>query len=119
MARRVFSNRTSGRQQSQRPNRSWAAIVDAAETTVPAASKVLLGTFTPSVDGIDEVVLRTRGVLAVRSDQTAGSELQIGAFGMIVVTDTAAAAGAASIPSPATDADDDGWFVWLPFAQRL
>ena len=29
----------------------------------------------------------------------------------MIVTDIAAAAGAASVPGPATDVDDDGWFV--------
>jgi len=33
---------------------------------------------------------------------------------MMVVSDLAIAAGAASIPGPVTDSDDDGWFVWVP-----
>jgi len=42
-----------------------------------------------------------------------------GAWGMIVVTDLALAAGAASIPGPITDVTDDGWFVWQPILSRL
>jgi len=53
----------------------------------------------------------------VISDQASVAEQQNGAFGMVVVTDLAAAAGAASIPGPVTDANDDGWFVWVPTLQ--
>jgi len=79
---------------------------------------VLLGTFVPSVVSIDETILRTRGMFAVETDQSAASENQLGAFGMIIVSDNAAAAGVASIPGPATEASDDGWFVWVPIVQR-
>ncbi len=53
----------------------------------------------------------------VVSDQEAVMEPQIGAFAMVVVSDLAIAAGAASIPGPVTDADDDGWFVWEGICQ--
>ena len=42
----------------------------------------------------------------------------MGAFGALVVTDAAVVAGVASMPDPVTDADDDGWFLWVPFAQK-
>ncbi len=51
----------------------------------------------------------------VASDQTTNFEFQFGALGMVVVSDLAIAAGAASIPGPVTDAQDDGWFVWQAF----
>ncbi len=82
-----------------------------------ASAKVLLASFSLSNPGIGETIRRTRGVFLVMSDQTTNTELQIGAFGMIVVNDLALAAGAASIPGPETDANDDGWFVWEPFLQ--
>ncbi len=112
---RNFSRRSSG------PNRSWAALQSTAGdfVTVAPATKVLLGGFTLSNPNIDETILRTVGTLAVRSDQAAASESQVGAFGMIIVTDLAAAAGAASIPGPITDAADDGWFVYVPIVQRF
>ena len=107
------------RSQGSRPNRSWAATVGTTEVTIPAASKVLIGSFALSVSSIDETVLRTRGMIAVRSDQIATTELQLGAFGMIRVTDVALAAGVASVPGPGTDASDDGWFVWQPIDQAF
>ena len=102
-----------------RPNISWSSFVNSSESVVAASTKVLLGSFTLTAEGIDETQLRTRGMLSVRSDQIAASEAQLGAFGMIVVTDIALAAGAASIPGPGTDASDDGWFVWIPIVQFL
>ncbi len=53
-------------------------------------------------------------MVMIQSDQTAADELQFGALGFVVVNDLAAGIGAAAIPGPITDDDDDGWFVWLP-----
>ena len=114
MARQRNFRRSSG----QRPNRGWAITQTLVYTTVPAASKVLLASFTISNDGIDETILRSVGVLSVGSDQSGTQEDQIGAFGMIMVTDLAVAAGIASIPGPITDGSDDGWFVHQSFVQK-
>ena len=62
-------------------------------------------------------MLRTRGMLNV-TNLTIADGFSSGAFGMIVVTDVAAAAGVASIPGPVTDASDDGWFVHQFFATK-
>ena len=111
--------RVATRRSTHRPNRSWAGSHSAAFVTVAAATKVLLGAFSLSNPNIDETILRTVGIISVTSDQTAGSEQQVGAFGLIVVSDLAIAAGAASIPSPITDIQDDGWFAYVPFASQL
>ncbi len=50
-------------------------------------------------------------MVAVATDQLAASERVIGAFGLCVVSQEAAAAGAASIPGPFTEAESDLWFV--------
>ncbi len=117
MARRQFRSPT--RTNRSRPNRAWAGLANAAPTTVAAATKVLLGTLTLSNQGIDETVLRTLGLLTIASDQAAANENQIGAWGMMVVTDLAIAAGAASIPGPITNIEDDGWFAHVSFANEL
>ena len=103
----VRSNRRS-------PNRGWAGITDTGNA-VAAATKVLLGSVSLSNSNIDETVLRFVGLIGVQTDQFVTDELQIGAFGMIVVNDFAIAAGAASVPGPITDSGDDGWFVHVPF----
>ena len=81
-------------------------------------TKVLIGSFILSNPPLGETILRTRVNLWVGSDQSAAVENQQGAFGLIVVTDRAVAAGAASIPGPATDGGDDGWFVHQAFNKR-
>ena len=52
-------------------------------------------------------ILRTRLELVFESDQAAVTERPSGAFGIIVVSSQAVAAGAASCPSPITNIDDD------------
>ena len=117
MARRVVRAST-GFRRARRPGGTWSRDIDAS-TTIPVSSKVLLASFVLSNPGIGETVRRTVGGIWVVTDQTAASEIQEGAFGMIVVSDLALAAGAASIPGPVTDASDDGWFVWQGFAQSV
>ena len=101
------------------PNRSWSAFNTAAPVAVPAASKVLLGSFSLTNPGIDETVLRTVGAFAVQSDQLGATEDQLGAFGMYVVTDRAIAIGLSAIPGPVTNAATDGWFMWKPILQEF
>jgi len=95
---------------------NWSRSVAAVFIAVPAASKVLLTQAVLSNPGITETIVRTRGRISIQSDQGAAREDQLGAFGIVVVNDIALAAGAASIPGPATNASDDGWFLWEPFA---
>ena len=58
-------------------------------------------------------------MISVGSDQISTIESQSGAFGMIAVSDLAITAGVVSIPSPVTEGNDDGWFVWQPFVQTI
>jgi len=102
---------------SIRRGTNWGRIVQNTFVSVPAATKVLVASFALSNPGIGETIRRTRGAYLVVSDQSSATERQFGAFGMIVVNDLALAAGAGSIPGPATDANDDGWFVWEPILQ--
>jgi len=67
---------------------------------------------------IDETQMRVIGSITVVSDQPTSLERQIGSVGLIVVSDNAIAAGAASIPGPSTDIDNDGWFCHTQFAQN-
>ncbi len=114
MARRA--SRAGGGQARKIVNYTWSPFVTAAPVTIPANTKVLLGFFSLAT-AFEETLVRTRGVLNIESDQAAGIEEQVGAFGFIRVTDQAIAAGAASIPGPVTDGADDGWVVWVPFTQ--
>ena len=97
-------------------NYGWTGIIDA-ENAVASGTKVLLGGVTTV--GLDETLLRTVGLISVRSDQLIAIEEQIGAFGMIVVSDTAFALGATAVPGPVSDKDDDSWAIWEPFANSF
>ncbi len=100
-------------------NKTWTGLSASAYTLVNASSKVLLGSFSLSNPGIDETLLRVRGMFSVKSDQVATSEDQLGSIGMILVTDTALGVGITAIPGPSADDDDDGWFIHSYFAQHF
>jgi len=59
-------------------------------------------------------VVRTHLLLQITSDQTIGNEVQIGAAGLCVVSDQAAAIGITAVPTPETDLESDLWFVHQP-----
>ncbi len=109
-----FRNRPQ--RSASRPNRSWDGFFTTALVNVPAASKVLLGSFTLNNPGIDETLLRTVGTLFVATDALS-NESQIGAVGLIPITEIALAAGVASIPGPVSDIGSDGWAFHQTFCQ--
>jgi len=113
MARALPRSRAPFQRRAQSGNMTWAGFDTAALVVVPAATKTIVGSFTLST-AFEETVMRTRGILVWRSDQTVAAEQVTGAFGAIVVSEDAFAAGAASIPGPISDIDNDGWFMWQP-----
>ncbi len=102
--------------QARTPNLEWSDMNDA-QTSVVAGTKTLLFSLTPTV-AVDVTILRTRILMLIRSDQKVAPEDQKGALGMILVSNEAVAAGAASIPGPVSDASAD-WFLYQPFTQAL
>ncbi len=101
------------RSSGTRPNLSWSRTVSATFTSIAAATSVIVANFELSNQGIDEVLLRTRGMYVVKPSVGVDA-IGVGAFGFAVVTDAAFTAGAASIPGPVTEASDDVWFMWQP-----
>ncbi len=57
-------------------------------------------------------VVRTRGYLYTRSDQTAAAEDQSFAYGECVVSDQASAIGVTAVPTPITDGDSDLFYLF-------
>ena len=108
---------TRSRARSQRAPTSWARTPNSAglHTTIALGTATLLATIELSNAGIGETVRRTRGMLMVTSDQGSTFETQVGLFGMVVVSDPAAGVGITAVPTPGSEASDDGWFVWEPF----
>ena len=111
-ARRGFVPR-----RTRRAAPAWG-MIQITETIVAPSAKTLLGSFILSNPPLGETILRTRVRLSVASDQAAAKEFMIGAFGMILVTDTALGIGLSAIPGPADDGGDDGWFVHQPIVQQ-
>ena len=109
-ARRGFGRRPMAR---KIPNYEWAVLASPVLVAVPAASKVLLGSFI-NTSGNDLVIERVRGEFTVNSDQTAASEEVMGALGFMIVSEDAFAVGITAISSPVSD-PTNSWFVWHPF----
>ncbi len=97
---------------------SWAGLA-VAQTAVPAASKVLLGSFGPEVGDPPLTVRRFRIGLAWSSDQWTTNEEPFGAFAIGIFSDISIAAGVASLPGPITDIGDDVWMCYQPVNIRF
>ena len=57
-------------------------------------------------------VVRTRGVMYLKSDQAAAAEQQSVACGYAIVSDQAVAIGLTAVPTPVVDMGSDLWFVY-------
>ena len=113
--RTVRSHSFSGRSGTARPT-IWLGSADqTGQTVLAAATSVLDQSFTDSqlaaVAQAGGTIVRTRGTLWVKTDQLVQSEAALGALGMMVVKETARAAGVASIPTPVTESPNDAFFV--------
>jgi len=84
----------------------FITLVNNANTLVSSltAAALLLRPFT---------ILRTHAVAFLATDQVVASEAPAGAYGELVVTDAASAAGIASIPDVLLNPEAD-WFVYQP-----
>ncbi len=108
-------NRSLQRSSGSRPNRAWNGFTSSTFTDLAASSKVIVAAFAAAAG--DQTILRVVGQFGMTSDQSGAQEHQIGAFGMIRVSDAAFAIGVTAIPDPIADQDDDGWFVYKSFSQ--
>ncbi len=88
-------------------NNGLAAASTAVISNVTGASVLALRPFT---------VIRTRGYLHLRSDQTANTELYHAAWGMAIISNEAAAVGITAMPTPFTEMGSDLWFVFEQLA---
>jgi len=88
-------------------------------TTVTAGTPTLLATLNAAALAQRPfTIIRTHVMLSIATDQTASAEFVQGALGFQVVTDKAAAAGVASVPTPLGQPDAD-FFVYQPFQDRF
>ena len=90
----------------------------AGTTTLTASSATLINVLNAGALALRPfTVVRTHLNVSVASDQSAASELMIGAMGTIVVKTSATGIGITAVPSPITDINDD-WFVFQGFSNR-
>ncbi len=59
-------------------------------------------------------IVRTRGLVFIRSDQAAAAEDQVGAYAVATASEQAVAAGVTSLPTPVTDDGSELFFVYQP-----
>ena len=64
-------------------------------------------------------VVRTRGLIGLRSDQAAASEEQAIGYGKAVVSDQAVAIGITAVPTPVTDSGSDYFHVYESLFNNL
>jgi len=95
---------------------NWFSGTLVNSTVAAASTAVLLTSLNAAALALRPfTVIRTRGILQIRSDQTAAAESQQAAYGECVVSDQAQAIGVTAVPTPVTDSGSDLFYVyeWL------
>jgi len=86
---------------------------------VSASSSTLLGTLNAAALALRPfTIVRTRILIHFNSDQTGAAEFTQAVYSEQVVTDSASAAGIASVPTPITEANAD-FHVYQPLFQKF
>ncbi len=111
----VHQSRKSGfvlRQGGKRRETTWIGGTMVESTYASASAGSIITSLSAGALALRPfTVVRTRGLLAIRSDQFAVTEDYSAAYGECVVSDQASAAGFASVPNPDSDNDSEFWFV--------
>ncbi len=98
---------------SQKRATDWLASADVTVFDTVAAGGVVFDQAFAFAE--PATIVRTRGLLLVKSDQAAADETPMGALGFAVVSDEAAAIGVTAMPTPISEQASELWFVWEPF----
>ena len=85
--------------------------------SLAATTAMVVDTLVPAVER--QTIVRIRGLLSVKSDQTGGDEDAVGAFGIAVVEEPAATVGITALPTPTSDIGSDAWMYWTPFTYSV
>ena len=102
---------------SQRRRSSWEEGTGGTSVnSFTASQSAFLGSaLAISQDGL--TLARTRGyVRAILTTSTGANDGFSGAIGIGIATTAAVTAGAASVPTPITEQDWEGWIWWNPFS---
>jgi len=90
---------------------SWFSVPPT-QTTFTASGGTLIASL--NATGLAHrpfTIVRTHLLIGILSDQVTVNETQVGALGLAVVSDQAAAVGITAIPTPITDLGSDLWYV--------
>jgi len=109
MARRDFRRGAAAIRQKRLTR--WLDLQPVAVAFTAGGGTVLFSLTTEELALRPFTVVRTRLLVSILSDQLAASERQVGAIGLAVVSDQAAAIGVTAVPTPITDLESDLWFV--------
>jgi len=91
----------------------WADVVASRTGIAAAGTAVLINVTGAGLLALRPfTVIRTRGEFLVQSDQSAATEFYIGRVAAAVVSDQAVAIGVTALPTPATDAGSDLFFMY-------
>ena len=117
MARRPYRsfNRKSARETV------WVASAAETDATALAAGAAVLDSVSGSalLELRPFTIVRTRGVICMGTDQLTGTENPYVGLAFAVVSEAAATAGVAAVPTPFTEEDSDFFFVYETVHQRF
>jgi len=117
MARRSFGPRPVRRTKRETV---WLEFSPAQFTIAAASTALALFSLNAGALALRPfTIVRTRGLLFYRSDQTGASENYGGNVGISVVSDQASAIGITAVPTPVTDMGSDLWFMMEELAGRF
>ena len=106
-------NRARGFHATQKRLTNWLFIDWSVTNLTTTSSAALVASLNATALALRPfTIVRTRGTLAVYSDQVIASETARSAMGLAVVSDQAAAVGITAVPTPITDQDSDLFFVY-------
>ncbi len=89
-------------------------------TAIPANSALLVRILSAGALALRPfTIIRTVGLLSVRSDQVSATEGPQGGIGQAVVSDQASAIGITAVPDPVTDVSSDLWFQYQAWATDI
>ncbi len=98
----------------------WTGLVLTQDVTTSANEAVLVSQGSAALLAFRPfTVVRTRGLVGMRSDQVIASENQQLSYGHCVVSDQAVAIGVTAIPTPDTDQISDLWYVYEMLVNRF
>ncbi len=98
----------------------WGDVARTSTALAASATAALINSASAGILALRPfTVVRTRGIWLCFSDQSAVTEEFAGNLGISVVIDQASAIGVTAVPTPATDAGSDKFFVFEQWLGRF